>query len=265
MKQLPRLASLLDFTGKRVLITGAGAGMGKAMAYRFAEAGAALELADMDTEALARAKTELNAFENEVHSHTIDLSHKEQIHRLWRNLETRLPDVLINNAGMYPFKKFTEMNLDLYTRVMDVNLNAVYWMCHEMITRRGKQGGVIINIGSIEAVIPFKTDMAHYSVSKAGVVALTRSLAKEYAGHGFRVNALLPGGIITSGTKRAAKQVLNLDVGLVKTGIEFMQRLPAGRLGQPDEVARMALILASDFASYMHGAAVPVDGGFLSA
>lgn len=265
MKELPRLETLLDFTGKRALITGAGAGIGKAMAHRFAEAGAALELADMDTDALARVKTELSAFGVEIHSHTIDLSHKEQIHRLWHSLETRLPDVLINNAGMYPFKKFTEMDFDLYTRVMDVNLNAVYWMCHEMITRRRKQGGVIINIGSIEAVLPFKADMAHYSVSKAGVVALTRSLAKEYAGHGFRVNALLPGGIITSGTKRAAKQVLSLDVGLVKTGIEFMQRLPAGRLGQPDEVARMALVLASDLASYMHGAAVPVDGGFLSA
>lgn len=265
MSQVPRLEALIDFKGKSVLITGAAAGIGKAMAYRFAEAGAAVELVDLDTEALTRTKNELRVFGNKVHSHTIDLSRREQVHQLWHNLAGRLPDILVNNAGMYPFKKFTEMDAALYTRVMDVNLNAVYWMCQEMITRRGKQGGVIINIGSIEAVIPFKDDMAHYSMSKAGVIALTRALAKEYAHHGFRVNALLPGGIITRGTKRAAKQVLNLDVGLVKTGIEFMQRLPAGRLGQPDEVARMALVLASDLASYVHGAAIPVDGGFLSA
>ena len=265
MSKLPSLDTLLGLDGKRALITGAASGIGKAIAYRFAEAGAHLELVDIDTDALGKTKNELSAFGHEVHSHTIDLSNLDELHRLWANLAERLPDILVNNAGIYPFKKFTEVDLELYERVMDVNLHAVYWMCHELITRRDKQGGIIINIGSIEAVLPFKEDLAHYSVSKAGVIALTRALAKEYAGSGFRVNAITPGGIITGGTTSAAKQVLNFDVGLVKTGIEYMQRLPAGRLGQPDEVARIALVLASDLASYVHGAAIPVDGGFLSA
>jgi len=264
-KRFPSHDALLNLQGKRALITGAASGIGKAIAYRFAEAGADLELVDRDAEGLAKVKSELDAFGKEVHSHTVDLSQRAELHQLWQNLAERLPDILVNNAGIYPFKKFTEMNLELYERVMDINLHAVYWMCHELITRRGKRGGIIINIGSIEAALPFKEDLAHYSVSKAGVVALTRALAKEYARRGFRVNALLPGGIITSGTTRAAKQVLRLDVSLVKTGIEFMQRLPVGRLGQPDEVARMALMLSSDLASYVHGAAIPVDGGFLSA
>ena len=255
----------MDFTGKRALITGAASGIGKAIAYRFAEAGAHLELVDLDTDGLAEVKQALSAFGHEVHSHTIDLSNLDDLHKLWRDVADRLPDILVNNAGIYPFKKFTDVDLELYERVMDVNLHAVYWMCHELITRRDKRGGIIINIGSIEAVLPFKEDLAHYSVSKAGVIALTRALAKEYAGHGFRVNAITPGGILTGGTASAAKQVLKLDVGLVKTGIDFMQRLPAGRMGQPDEVARMALVLASDLASYVHGAAIPVDGGFLSA
>jgi 3-oxoacyl-[acyl-carrier protein] reductase len=138
-------------------------------------------------------------------------------------------------------------------------------MCRQMIRRRGKRGGVIINLGSIEAVQPFKEDLAHYSVSKASVIALTRALAREYAGHGFRVNAILPGGIITPGTKAVARQVLNFKFDLLKTGYEFSQRLPAGRAGQPDEVARMALVLASDLGSYVHGAAIPIDGGFLAA
>jgi len=113
--------------------------------------------------------------------------------------------------------------------------------------------------------VPFKEDMAHYSMSKAGVIALTRSLAKEYGKHGFRVNALVPGGIITRGTKTVAKRIFRMQLGLLKTGIEFRQRLPLGRAGQPDEIARMALVLASDLSSYVHGAAIPVDGGFLSA
>ena len=107
--------------------------------------------------------------------------------------------------------------------------------------------------------------MAPYTISKAGVLALTRSLARDYGKKGFRVNALVPGGIITPGTKNVAKNVLKLDLGLVKTGYDFMTRLPLNRMGKPDEVARMALVLSCDLSSYMNGALVPVDGGFLSA
>lgn len=265
MDNLPLLATMMDFSGKRVLVTGAASGIGKAIAYRFAQAGAHLELVDMDADALASVSAELARFGKSVHSHTLDLCDTGRRLEMWTNLAERLPDVLVNNAGIYPLKKFTNVDAEFYARVMDVNLNAVFWMCQEMIARRGTRGGVIVNIASIEAVIPFKEDMAHYSISKAGVIALTRSLAKEYARHRFRVNAIIPGGIVTEGTTSVAKRVLKLDVGLVKSGIEFMQRLPVGRAGQPDEVARMTLVLASDLAAYVHGAAIPVDGGFLSA
>ena len=134
-----------------------------------------------------------------------------------------------------------------------------------MIQTRKGQGGVIINIGSIEAVLPFKEDLAHYSVSKAGVIALTRALAKEYARQGFRVNAVLPGGILTPGTRQAALDVFHFKLDRVSAGLDFSRRLPIGRLGQPDEVARMVLVLASDLASYIQGAVIAVDGGFLSA
>lgn len=256
---------MLKLYGKRALITGAASGIGKAISYRFAEAGAHVELVDLDTDMLASVKAELYPFGKEVHSHTVDLGNQDELHQLWANLAERLPDVLINNAGIYPLKKFEQVDAAFYAHVMDVNLNAVFWMCQELITRRAGQGGIIVNIASIEAVVPFKEDMTHYSVSKAGVIALTRSLAKEYARHGFRVNAIIPGGIITAGTKRVAKRVLNLDVGLVASGLQFIQRLPAGRMGQPDEVARIAIVLASDLACYMHGTAIPVDGGFLAA
>jgi 3-oxoacyl-[acyl-carrier protein] reductase len=93
---------------------------------------------------------------------------------------------------------------------------------------------------------------------------LTRALAKEY-GRRFRVNAIIPGGIVTSGTKAAARRIAKLELGLLKDGIAFRQRLPLGRFGQPDEVARIALVLASELSSYVHGALIPVDGGFLSA
>jgi 3-oxoacyl-[acyl-carrier protein] reductase len=148
---------------------------------------------------------------------------------------------------------------------MNVNFTSVFWMCQHMIRQRQKRGGVIINIGSIEAILPFKEDLTHYNSSKGGVIALTRALAKDYGKTGFKINAIIPGGILTAGTKHVAKDILKLNLGLIKTGIDFKQRLPLGRFGSPDEVALMALVLATDLSSYVHGALIPVDGGFLSA
>ena len=259
------LEELISLKGRRALITGSAAGIGRAIAYRFAEAGADLELVDIDGECLAPARDELARLGARVNTHVADLSKKDAIDRLWSLWDEDAPDILVNNAGIYPFRHFLDVDESFYHRVMETNLCSVYWMCQHMISRRLKVGGVIINVGSIEAVVPFKEDLAHYSVSKAGVIALTRALAKEHARHGFRVNAILPGGIITRGTREAAKQILRFKFDLLKTGLEFKQRLPAGRVGQPDEVARMALVLASDLASYVHGAAIPIDGGFLAA
>jgi NAD(P)-dependent dehydrogenase (short-subunit alcohol dehydrogenase family) len=265
MNITPKLHELISLEGKHALITGSGAGIGQAIARRFGEAGATLTLVDIDSGALAKVKQEFAIWRIQIDTHVVDLSNKSEIDKFWAGLSGREPDILVNNAGIYPFKHFLDMEEALYDKVMQTNLDSVYWMCHQMIGRRKKLGGVIINIGSIEAILPFKEDLAHYSVSKAGVIALTRALAKEHAKLGFRVNAIMPGGILTQGTKSAAKQIFQGKFGLLKTGMEFMKRLPVGRMGQPDEVARMALVLASDLASYMHGAAIPVDGGFLSA
>jgi 3-oxoacyl-[acyl-carrier protein] reductase len=171
----------------------------------------------------------------------------------------------VNNAGIFPFKNFLEVDDAFFKKVIDINLTSAFWMCHHMIRTRIKRGGVIINVGSIEAILPFEKELSVYSISKIGVIGLTRSLAKEYGSNGFRVNALIPGGIVTPGTKAVAKEITQFKLGLIKTGLEFRARLPLNRGGQPDEVARMALVLASDLSSYMNGALIPVDGGFLSA
>jgi NAD(P)-dependent dehydrogenase (short-subunit alcohol dehydrogenase family) len=123
----------------------------------------------------------------------------------------------------------------------------------------------IVNIGSIKAILPFVEGMAPYSVSKAGVIALTRALAREYGKNDFRINAIIPGGIITPGTKAVAREVTQLQLSLLRTGVLFNTSLPLKRGGLPYEVARIAAVLASDLPSYVHGALIPVDGGFLSA
>ena len=265
MRVLKPLSELISLKGKKALITGSALGIGKAMAYRFAEAGADLELVDMNERGLRAVAKELSKFEVEINIHRVDLSSEEEIAALWERLKGEEPDILVNNAGVYPFKDFLEVDDAFFSKVMDINLKSVLLMCQHMIKRRLKKGGVIINISSIEAIIPFAEGLAPYSISKAGVIALTRSLAREYGKTGFRINAIIPGGIVTPGTKAVAKEVTQLRLSLLRTGVLFSTRLPLKRGGQPDEVARIAVVLASDLSSYVHGVLLPVDGGFLSA
>ena len=122
------------------MITGSGAGIGKAIAYRFAEAGADLELVDINELSLNTVKKELeNLFDVEINIHKVDLSKKEEIDRLWKKLEGKEPDILINNAGIYPIKPFLDTDEAFLEKVMNINLNSVFWMCQHMIKSRIKK------------------------------------------------------------------------------------------------------------------------------
>jgi 3-oxoacyl-[acyl-carrier protein] reductase len=262
---VPPISKLISLEGKRALITGSAAGIGKAMAYRFIEAGADLELVDISEGGLNTVKEGLATFNREVSIHTVDLSKKQEIDALWINLKGKEPDILVNNAGIYPARSFLDVDQAFYKKVMDTNLNSVFWMCQHMIRTRLKKGGVIINIGSIEAIMPLKEGLSHYDITKAGIMVFSRALASEYGKHGFRINVLVPGGIWTSGTKHIAKEAMKFKLNVIKSGIEYKMRTPLGRMGKADEIARMALVLASDLSSYVNGTLIAVDGGFLSA
>jgi NAD(P)-dependent dehydrogenase (short-subunit alcohol dehydrogenase family) len=264
-KVLKPLAELISLSGKRALITGAAAGIGRAMAYRFAEAGANLEIVDINARGLAAVKKELEHFNREVNTREVDIASEEAIDALWEELKGKEPDILVNNAGIYPFKSFLETDDAFLKKVLDINLQSAVRLCRHMIKSRLKKGGVIINIGSIEAIMPFAEGLVAYDISKTGVIGLTRSLAKECGKRGFRINCILPGGIYTPGTRAVAKALARFQFRLLKTGYDFRSRLPMNRGGQPDEVALVALFLASDLSSYVHGALIAADGGFLSA
>lgn len=256
---------LLSMSGRQILITGAASGIGKAMAMRFADAGASLHLVDNDEIQLALTAQELNNTGAQITTYVVDLSHKTQIDRFWKDFEGALPDTLINNAGCYPMQDFLEVTAGFLEKNLRVNLEAAIWMCQHFIAQRKGTGGVIINVSSVEALIPFRDDLVPYSVSKAGILALTRALARAYGRQHIRVNALVPGAIKTPATAQLKKMAMkHLDLGLVKTGYQFASRLSLGRWGEADEVARVALFLASDLANYVQGAAIPVDGGFLA-
>jgi len=177
MKELKPLSELISLKGKRALITGSAVGIGKAMSQ----------------------------FESEIDTHKVDLSKEEEIDALWEELSGKEPDILVNNAGIYPFKNFLELDDAFLKKVIDINLRSALLMCQHMIRRRLKRGGVIINIGSIEAIVPLAEDLIPYDISKTGVIALTKALAKQYGRNRFRINVILPGGITTPGTKAVAR------------------------------------------------------------
>jgi len=264
MEKFKPLSKMISLKGKRALITGSASGIGKSMARRLAEAGAKIDLVDIDEEGLKVVKKELLKFETEINTYKVDLSKKKEIDSLWEIINEKAPDVLINNAGIYPFKDFLKTDEKFLNKVMNINLNSVFWMSQHMVKRRLKKGGVIINVSSIEAMLPFANDMSVYNMSKIGVIGITRTLARDYGSQGFRINALVPGGIKTPGTAKAARRIFGFKFDLIKLGLKFKVRLPLERMGESDEVACVALFLASDLASYVHGALIPVDGGFLS-
>lgn len=292
-ESLPTLHEMLSFRGRRALVTGAAGGIGLETAKRFAEAGAAVMMLDRDEDVLQRARYEVERTrvrvlddtgsagdeEPRVSAHVLDLALREQIDAFWNGLsDDELPDILVNNAGIYPMEDFLEVDESFWRHTMAVNLDAVFWMCQHFIRRRktvgrdrigrhgqDRRGGAIVNVSSIEAILPFKEDMVPYTTSKAAILTLTRGLARDYAADGFQINVIVPGAIRTPGTQRLVKRALSkVQLRLWRTGYDFQQRLPRRRWGHPDEVARVILFLSSDMASYVQGAVVPVDGGFLS-
>lgn len=257
---------LITLQGKRALITGAAMGIGEAIAERYAEAGACLQLIDIEVEKLEKVATRLREqYGTEVDTFCVDLAKRQEIEQFWRAVPV-IPNILVNNAGVYQGRTFHSADQDFVDHMMQVNLGAVMQMCHAFIEKRRKKGGVIVNVSSIEAKSAFKSDMAIYAASKSAVLTLTKSLAREYAHEGFKVNVIVPGGVRTPGTAAVARNELrHFHLGIIGVGIRFAQRVPLGHFATPDDIARIALVLATPLSDYLSGTEIVADGGFLVA
>ncbi len=247
----------LDFTGKVALVTGAASGMGLATAQAFAEAGAAVVLADVREDAVKAEAQRLVAAGHNVIAVGCDVSDDAQVAAMVDRTVTEFGrlDAAFNNAGvMARIAPTAESSREDWDRVIGINLRGVWSsMKYELRQMVRQAGGAIVNNASVGALTG-NPGIGPYIASKHGVIGLTRTAALEYIKHGIRVNAVNPGLIDT----QIARDVVNGDEQAYN---EIAKHVPIGRAGRPEEIASAVLWLCSPGASYVVGHALTVDGG----
>ena len=244
--------------GKKVLITGASSGFGAHFARLAARCGAAVVISARRVSRLEALAVELQALGSPLVTVVeCDVTHEASVTQAFETISATgaLVDVVVNNAGIGGGAASMEQPIAQFDAVMSTNLRGV-WLVATEAARRWKaagRGGSIVNIASIqgERVSP---GVAAYSISKAGVVHMTKSLALEWARYGIRVNAIEPGYVRTEMTD---------DLWETDYGKAMIKRIPMRRLGQPEELDGVLLLLATDAGAWMTGACIPVDGGHL--
>lgn len=254
----PPVSSLLDFSGKVVIVTRSGSGLGRGIAKRFAEAGARVVVHYLKSaEGAQRVVEEIRAKPGQAIAVQGDLTRHEDAARLISEAVAAFGrvDVLVNNAGVYPVTNLVDMTVGEWDAVVDANLKSAF-LCTQTFTRQIRvqgDGGAIVNITSIEADNP-APGHTHYDAAKGGLWMLTRSSAFELAAYNIRVNAVAP-GLIWSETLE----------GNWPEGVErWLQKSPLKRLGMPEDVADACLFFASDAARWITGASLAVDGGVMT-
>ncbi len=265
---MKKLSELFDLAGKTAIVTGGAVGIGYGIVCRLAEAGANVVIAGRNEEENNKTEKELVAKKWKVKAVKTDVSVESDVQNMVRfAIDTfGSVDILVNNAGIYPSLPLAEMNKADFDKVLAVNLGGVF-LCtkyaSEQMIKQGK-GGKIINITSIDALHPSSIGLAHYDASKHGVWGFTKNAALELAQYNIWINAIAPGGIMTPGAQKM-QQAMPTPKGVdMKKLLEtFLAKIPMHRMGEPDDIGKVALFLASDMASYMTGSQIVVDGGVL--
>jgi NAD(P)-dependent dehydrogenase (short-subunit alcohol dehydrogenase family) len=241
--------------GRIALVTGAGAGIGRGIAQTFAREGAHVVVADIDAGAAGQVAAEIVKANGAAEAHAMDVTDTQQVKALMQAIGDQHGklDVLVNNAGVGERSDFRHLTDDAWDRVWKVNLDGTVRCAREAFELLRASGrGSVINLSSVMAE-KHTRQMAVYSATKGAVLALSRSLAVEYAPYNIRVNTLLPGYVETA---LIGRYIAN---PMIAKGL--LAQTPLRRFGTPEDIANAALFLASDEASYITGAALNVDGG----
>lgn len=258
-----------DISGKNAIVTGGAMGIGFGIVERFLEGGANVIVADIDGEAAAAAARKLQGMAGRVESARADVSERQCGAMLVERCVEVFGsvDILVNNAGIYPQVPMLEIDPDLFERILKVNLKGAAFLSQAVAKQMISQGrgGRIINITSVDAFHPSMIGLAAYDSSKGGLTMFTKNFALEVAPHHITVNAIAPGGIHTEGASQPLEGSGMTQAQMDEMIEAFVARIPMHRFGDPDDIAKVAVFLASPASDYMTGTTVVVDGGMLLA
>jgi NAD(P)-dependent dehydrogenase (short-subunit alcohol dehydrogenase family) len=241
--------------GKVAIVTGGSSGIGKAIVKTYLDHGAKVMIVDVDEEGLQETEKELAKFKEKVLLVKGDVTKVEDVRKTvdetvkkWTQI-----DVLVNNAGVGTISSLIEMTEEEWDYVLDINLKGMFLFTREVAKVMIEQKeGCVINLSSINEEVPLAGEI-HYCVSKGGVKMLTRAVALELAPYNIRVNAIAPGMTDTALTEEL------LVIPELKSAV--LHQIPLGRIGRPKDIAKVAVFLASDYASWVTGSTICVDGG----
>lgn len=254
----PAGATPFDLTGRTALVTGCRRGIGRAAAVALARAGADIAGVSVSLGADDAVSGEIAELGRQFQPYRCDLADRKAVHELARKVASDLPrlDILVLNAGTIERRPAIEHGDELWDRVLEVNLSAPFVLARELGRRMVAAGsGKIIFVASMLSFQGGVT-VPSYAASKGGLAQLTKALANEWAASGVNVNAVAPGYIATDNT-----QALRSDEPRAR---QILERIPAGRWGEPKDVAGAFVFLASPASDYVHGIVLPVDGGWLA-
>jgi NAD(P)-dependent dehydrogenase (short-subunit alcohol dehydrogenase family) len=252
---------MFELTGKVAVVTGAGSGIGAAIARVFAARGAHVAVVDRDEPNARQVADEIRGHGGAASAHACDVSQPGQVQALFQSLSAAHAriDVLVNNAGIAHIGTVETTTPEDMDRLYRVNVLGVYLCARAVVPIMLRQGGgVILNMCSVAALVGI-LDRFAYSMTKGAVLTMTRSIAIDYVKRGIRCNCICPGRVHTPFVDGyLAKNYPGREQEMMQVLSEYQ---PIGRMGRPDEIAQLALYLCSDEASFITGAAYPIDGG----